>query len=133
MIAQPTSPTTTSPLAGLEQEVGLLRERLDEALGRIQSLEQRLPQPNSDAEVLFPIDSQVMEFAKQLCAEIFPGPLEIELSSDPETPDSQWYVLHVACVAAIDECIEKELQFGRRLHDSFPSQAGDIRLLVARQ
>jgi hypothetical protein len=74
-----------------------------------------------------------MKFAEQLCAELFPGAVVIGVNADPDEPNAQWYVLQVSCSAAIEQCIDLELQFGRRLYDAFPREAGDIRLLVARQ
>lgn len=133
MIAQPASPATPSALAALEQEVLLLRATLDDALCRIQKLEQQPPQAGSAAPTLFPLDSPAVKYAQELCAELFPGTVEIGVNADPDQPESKWYVFQVACSASIERCIELELQFGRRLQDAFPREAGDIRLLVARQ
>ena len=134
MIAQPTPPISPAPtpaISGVESELQLLRTRLDDALNRIVSLEQRLPAAVLEANVLFPLDAPVMEFAKALCAEIFPGPVTIKVACAPDDPSAQWYVLLIRCSAEITESIDRELQFGRRLVEAFPAEAGDIRLAVS--
>lgn len=114
-------------MSGVESELQLLRTRLDDALSRIVSLEQRVPGANAR----FPLDAPVMEFAKNLCAEIFPGPLTIEVACAPDDPSAQWYVLVVRSSSEIQASIDQELQFGRRLFEAFPAEAGDIRLAVS--
>lgn len=154
MIAQPTpSSSTPLPLTNSGQDVVLLREKLDEALRRIHSLEQRsaenagLREALHDAmtrihlletqsgsgpqrPALFAPDAPVMGFAKALCGEIFPGPFTIEVACAPDDPSAQWYVFLVRCAADIQESIDREVKFGRRLIEAFPEEAGDIRLLV---
>jgi hypothetical protein len=131
MIAQPSS-TTSKPEIGseIQQELVVLRAKLDDAFRRISALELQAnyqPQPSA----LFAIDAPPMEFAKKLCAEIFPGPFNIEVACAPDDPAAQWYVFHVQCSAEMRESIDREISFGLRLHDAFPKEAGDIRLAVS--
>lgn len=128
MIAQPAAtPSPSSSGVQVEQELLVLRASLDDALRRISNLE-LASKPRSP---LFPSNSPAMAFAKELCAEIFPGPLKVEVACAPDEPGDQWYVLFVDCQAAMDDCLKREIEFGLRLHDAFPLEGGDIRLAVS--
>ncbi|QDU30857.1 hypothetical protein ETAA8_60060 [Anatilimnocola aggregata] len=132
MIAQPTSiPASSGNQPEIQQELLVLQTRLDEAFARIQQLEARQPEQPPLRPPLFSLNSPVMDFARQLCEELFPGPLEIEVACAPDDPSAQWYVFLVSCKEDIQESIQRELKFGRRLVEAFPDEAGDIRLAVS--
>lgn len=114
-------------LADAQTEIAALRAELAMSVSRIGELEFRA---QSESPSLFAPNAPAMEFAKALCAEIFPGPLTIEVGSAPDDPSAQWYVFLVRCAAEMQESLDRELEFGRRLVEAFPEEAGDIRLLV---
>lgn len=126
MIAQPTS---TSGKGSVEEQLVVLRTKLDDALDRISSLEGKSPTPQS-RPALFSTDAPALIFAKQLCSEIFPGPIEIEVAAAPDEPDAKWYALTVVAQGTAQEIVDKQLRWASLLDHQFPDEAVAIRLSV---
>lgn len=122
MIAQPA--TTIKPASDIEQELALLRAKVDDALERISRLESKQRPP------LFPIDAPAMVLARQLCEKYFPGPVEVELVSAPDDPEAKWYTFIVLGQGTPKEVVDKELEVFRELDSKYPVEAMDIRLAV---
>ncbi len=117
-------------LAAALAEIAELRAALTNTLNRLSLVEfQRAT--HTTLAPLFAPTAPVMELARTLCAEIFPGPLTIEVACAPDDPSAQWYVFHVFCAHEMHDCLDREAKFGLRLHTSFPEEAGDIRLAVS--
>lgn len=125
MIAQPTS---TSGSGSVEEELVVLRTKLDDALYRMSNLEGK--STTEGRPTLFPIDAPPMIFARQLCAEIFPGPVEIEIATAPDEPEAKWYTLTVFAQGNAQEIVDKQLRWASQLDRQFPNEAVDIRLSV---
>jgi hypothetical protein len=128
MIAQPTSPTPPAATSGVEQELQLLRTRLDDALSRIDSLEQRLPIAERR---LVARDSPEMVHALQLCAEIFPGcTTEIEVLCDPSEPELPWYSVLVHWKGEVRDSVDRQLHWHEKLTATFPHILDEFRIFV---
>ncbi|WP_254512635.1 hypothetical protein [Anatilimnocola floriformis] len=121
MIAQPAA---TSSGNEVEQELILLRAKVENALQRISHLEQK------SRPALFPIDSPAMIFARELCAQYFPGPVEVEIASAPDDPESKWYTFIVRGQGSTREVVDKEAEVFKELDRQYPVEAMDIRLAV---
>jgi hypothetical protein len=119
MIAQPASTVAGSEV---EQELALLRAKVDDALQRINKLELR------NRPELFPIDAPA--FARHLCEKYFPGPFEVEIASAPDDPEARWYTFVVLARGTPEEVVDTELLWGGELDSAFPVEAMDIRLAV---
>ena len=123
----------------LEQQLTVLQHRLDEAFERIGELEKEVAasrrngSPATSRQLPFGMDSPAMKFALELCAEIFPGKVSIEVASAPDDPGAQWCVLLVSCADETKTCLDREAEFGRRLNAAFPAESVDIRLAVIPQ
>ncbi len=135
MIAQPTSPTTTSPLALLEQDVLVLRATLNDALGRIRDMEQQVaafsPAAIREEHQLVRRDSDEMQLALRLCEELFPAnTTEVDVECDPSDPHWKWYTVTVHWVGGIRESIDRQMEWHERLAQAYPGLSDQFRMIV---
>jgi hypothetical protein len=145
MIGQPTS--TVVPPAGVEQEMLFLRTQLDDALTRINRLEQQvagtigtgasldLPGAAGATEaaqrVLLPLDSPAMKVALELCAEVFPGSrTKLEVMTDPDDPSRSWRLITVYWKSAVRAAIDQQTVWHNRFDAVHPEAIHDISLFV---
>jgi hypothetical protein len=132
----------------LEQEVVLLRAVLNDALGRIGRLEQRVgmlsqsgfPVSCASGEfghtgetqrTLIPIDSPAMMSALQLCAEIFPGGrTKVETLTDPDDPERSWRHITVYWSGSPRQGIDLQSVWHNRFDALHPEAIHNISLFV---
>lgn len=135
MIAQPTSTTTTSPLAELQTEVLDLRATLDQALTRIHLLEQQVaafsPSAVRQEHQLVARDSEEMQCALNLCGELFPGSTaEVDVEFDPSEPHWKWYTVTVHWVGEVRDSIDRQMEWHEKLDQVHPQLGDQFRMVV---
>ena len=59
------------------------------------------------------------EKALAIRAEIFPGPASVEWIFDPSEPEEQWRVIVVSVRGELDQILEKQRQWHRRMFEAF--------------
>ncbi len=145
MIADPTPTTASPPSAGLENEVLLLRATLDDALGRIHRLEERIggsttdgaqgevpvPEPSTAPRPLIALDAPAMTAALALCAEVFPNSrTKLEVLNDPDDPGRSWRLITVYWRSSVREAIDQQSTWHNQFDALHPEAIHDISLFV---
>ena len=64
----------------------------------------------------------------RMSRELFPGPLSVEVMSDPDAPGETWTVLNVESADAPQEIIKTQCEWHERLARQFPDAVSTVRL-----
>ena len=87
------------------------------------ALGQAIPAEVTPPRVLPAADSPAMQFAIEVCGEIFPGsPVDVEVMCDPEHPERTWYCLNVTWSGGVRDCIDRS----SRWYDRFETRFGEF-------
>lgn len=113
----------------------LLRARLDDALGRIDRLEQQAVANGTANEPihrpLIELDSPALTFALELCADVFPGSrTKVEVMTDPDDPGRAWRLITVYWSSSVREAIDQQSVWHNRFDERHPEAIHDISLFV---
>ena len=66
----------------------------------------------------------------RMSRELFPGPLSVEVMSDPDAPGESWTVLNVESADAPQEIIKTQCEWHERLARQFPDAVSTVRLSI---
>jgi hypothetical protein len=64
----------------------------------------------------------------QISTELFPGPLEVQLETDPEMPDDSFLVLTVHADGPVKNIVRRRREWHRRVSEMLPGR--EIRLSI---
>jgi hypothetical protein len=139
MIAQPSHSTIANSPLNLEEEVLQLRADVAELQTRLSRLEAAgapsMPSETAHATAgvrpLFAMDSPEMNFAFQLCAEVFPGSTtEVDVECDPSEPEWPWYSLMVHWKGEVRDSVDRQLAWHEKMSAAFPHVLDEFRIFV---
>ena len=73
-----------------------------------------------------PIISEIVRMSREL----FPGPVSVEVMSDPDSPSESWTVLNVESAGAPQEIVKTQCEWHDRLARQFPDAVSTVRLSI---
>ena len=120
--AEPRARSFADELAYSRQEVERLRQELEIAKYHNQEESQL-------GSVLVNVIGQIVELSERL----FPGPIAIEYSYDPENPSDEFLVFDVVARGEYKDYCEQEFQWHEEVRKIVPGTLGEFRLCIMPQ
>ncbi|MBC7819034.1 MAG: hypothetical protein IAG10_19265 [Planctomycetaceae bacterium] len=81
---------------------------------------------NDHRTAFSPLQSEIL----RMSAELFPGPISVEVMSDPDSPSESWTVLNVESAGAPQEIVKTQCEWHERLARQFPDAVSTVRLSI---
>jgi hypothetical protein len=66
----------------------------------------------------------------RMSREMFPGPISVEVMSDPDAPSESWTLLNVESDGLPQEIIKTQCEWHERLARQFPEAVSTVRLSI---
>jgi hypothetical protein len=120
--AKPRARSLREELADSRQEVERLRQEL--AVARYRNHEH-----SQLGTVLVEVIGRIVEISQGL----FPGPISLKHSYDPENPSDEWLVFDVTAKGEFKDYRDREFQWHEEVEKIFPGTLSEFRLCVMPQ